>query len=46
MPNMNSIQLKTKELLKFYFGCHDNYVFMARRYIASAYYPNEGPYQI
>ena len=33
MPNMNSIQLNTKQLLKFHFGCHGNEVTIATRNI-------------
>ena len=46
MPNIDSIQLKTKELLTYYCGCHGNLVNIATRYVADAYCPNEPPYQI
>ena len=37
---------KTKELVTYYSGCHDNLVTMATRYVADAYCPKEPPYQI
>ena len=43
---MDSIRLKTNELLMFYFGCYGNLVTIAMRYMADAYCPNESPYQI
>ena len=36
---MNSIRFKTKELLRFHFGCHGNQVTIAVRYVADAYCP-------
>ena len=42
---MNSIWLKTKELFRFHFGCHDNQVTIAMRYVADAYLAKEPPYQ-
>ena len=33
MLNMNSISLKTKELLRFQSGCHDNKIFIVTRYV-------------
>ena len=44
MPNMESIQLKIKELLTYHCGCHGNLVIIATRYVADAYLPNEPPY--
>ena len=41
IPNMNSIQLKTNELLVFHSGCHGNQVPIAARYEADAYCPDE-----
>ena len=38
---MNSIQPKTKELVKFHSGCHGNPVTIAMGYLADAYRPNE-----
>ena len=38
---MNSIQPKTKELVRFNSGCHGNPVTIAMRYMADAYRPNE-----
>ena len=46
MPNVDSILLKTKELLTYHFGCHSDLVTIATRYVADAYYPTKGPYQI
>ena len=46
MPNMDTIQLKTKELLTYHCGCLGNLVTMANRYVADAYCPKEPPYQI
>ena len=46
MPNVNSIWLKTKELLTYHYGCHSNLVTIATRYVADAYHPKKGPYQI
>ena len=52
---MDSIQLKTKELLTYCCGCHGNLVTIATRYVADAiatryvadaYCPKEPPYQI
>ena len=43
---MNSIQLKTNELLVFHSGCHGNQVPIATRYEADAYCPDKRPYQI
>ena len=39
MPHMDSIGLKTKELLTYYCGCHGNLVTIAMRYVADAYCP-------
>ena len=44
--DMDSIELKTKELLTYYSGCHGNLVTIAMRYVADAYCPKEPPYQI
>ena len=41
---MDSIRLKTKELLTYYCGCHGNLVTIATRYAADAYCPKEPPY--
>ena len=41
MPNMNSIHLKTKELLGYHCSCHGNLVAIAVTYVADAYYPME-----
>ena len=49
MPNMNTIQPKTKELVTYYCGCHGNHgnlVTIAMRYVADAYCPKETPCQI
>ena len=43
---MDSIPLKTKELVTYYSGCHGNLVTIATRYEADAYCPKEPPYQI
>ena len=43
---MDSIQLKTNELLTYYGGCHGNLVTIAMRFVADAYCPKEAPYQI
>ena len=39
-------ELKTKELVTCYCGCHGNLVTIAMRYVADAYCPKEPPYQI
>ena len=36
---MDSMRLKTKELLAYHCGCHDNLVTIATRYVADAYSP-------
>ena len=41
MPNMNSTQPKTKQLVTYYCGCHGNLVTIATRYVADAYCPKE-----
>ena len=41
---MDSIQLKTKELLTYHCGCHGNLVTIATRYVADAYRPIELPW--
>ena len=46
MQNMDSIQLKTKELLRFRFGYHGNQVTIVMRYGADAYSPKEPPYKL
>ena len=40
MPNMDTMQLKTKELLTYCCGCHGNLVTIATRYVADASIPN------
>ena len=46
ISNINSIRLKTNELLMFHSGCHGNQVSIATRYEADAYCPREAPYKI
>ena len=46
MPNMDTIQFKTMELLTYHCGCLGKLVTMAMRYVADAYCPKEPPYQI
>ena len=46
MPNVDSIWLKTKELLTYHYGCHSNLVTIAARYMADTYHPKKGSYQI
>ena len=46
MPNVDSIWLKTKELLTYHYGCHSNLVTIATNYVADAYHPKKGSYQI
>ena len=46
IPNMNSIQSITKELVTCYCGCHGNLVTIAMRFVADAYCHKEHPYQI
>ena len=41
MPNMNSIHLKTKELLWYHCSFYVNLVAAALKYAADAYCPNE-----
>ena len=36
MPNVDSILLKTKELLTYHYGCHSNLVTIATRHVADA----------
>ena len=43
---MDTIWLKTKELLTYHYGCHGNLGTIATRYVADAYCPKEPPYQI
>ena len=45
MLNVNSIRLKTKELLTYQCGCHSNLVTIAMRYVLDAYHPKEAPCQ-
>ena len=46
MSHMDSIRLKTKELLTYYCGCHGNLIAIATRYVVDVYCPKEPPYQI
>ena len=46
VPIVNSIQLKTKELLMYHCGCHGNLATIATRYVDDAYHPKESLYQI
>ena len=46
MPNIKSIQLKTKELLTYFRSYHGNLVTIAMRHVADAYCPKEAPCQI
>ena len=46
MPNMDSIRLMTKELLRFHSGCHGNRVTKAIRYVPDGYCNKEPPHQI
>ena len=46
MANMNSIQLKTKELLRFRSGYHGDQVSIASRYVADGYCIRKPRYQI
>ena len=46
IPNMDSVQLKTKELLTHHCSCHGNLVAIAARYLVDAYCPKKPPYQI
>ena len=39
---MDSIVLKTKELLTYHYGCHSNPVTIATRYAADADHPKKG----
>ena len=41
MPNMNSIHLKTKELLRYHCSFHGNLVAVALTYAADTYCPKE-----
>ena len=43
---MDSLQIKTKELLTHHCSCHGNLVIIATKYVADAYCPKEPPYQI
>ena len=43
---MDSIRLKTKELLTHHCCCYGNLVTIATKYVADAYCPKEPPYQI
>ena len=38
MPNMNVIQFKTNELLRYHFCCYGNLVTIATRYMTDAYH--------
>ena len=46
MPNIMSIQLKTKELLTYLCGYYGNLIIIATRYVTDAYCPKEAPCQI
>ena len=46
IPNVDSVWLKTKELLSYHRGCHGNLVTIATRYAADAYLPKKPSYQI
>ena len=46
MPNVDSIRLKTKELLTYHYGCHSNLVTITTRYVADSYHTKKGSYQI
>ena len=46
MPNIKSMQLKTKELLTYFCGYRGNLVAIATKYVADAYCPKEAPCQI
>ena len=46
MPNVDSIWLKTKELLIYHYGCHGNLVTIATRYVADPFHPKKGSYQV
>ena len=46
MPNMNSIQFKTHELLRYHFHCHGNLVTIATRYVADAYHHKDISHQM
>ena len=37
MPNINTTQLKTKELLRYHCSCHGNLVAVAMKYAADVY---------
>ena len=39
MPNMNSLDLRTKELLRYYCSFHGNLVAVALKYAVDAYCP-------
>ena len=46
MPDVDSIQVKKKELLIYHFSCHSNLVTIATRYVADAYHLKKCLYQI
>ena len=46
LANMNSIQLKTKDLLRFHSGYHGDQVSIATRYVADGYRIRKPLYQI
>ena len=46
IPNMDSMQLETKELLTYHCGCQGNLVTIATRYVADANCPIKPSYQI
>ena len=39
---MNSIQVNTKELMRFHSGCHGNLVAVEMKQVAGAYCPKNG----
>ena len=41
MPNMNSIHLKSKELLRYHCSSHGNLVAVALKYAVDAYCPKK-----
>ena len=46
MPNVDSIWPETTQVINYHYGCHSNLVTIATRYVADAYHPKKGSYQI
>ena len=41
MPDMSSIHLNTRQLLRYHCSCYGNLVAVAMKYVVDAYYPKK-----